>query len=177
MKKELFVHTIFFVSLFLLITAFKSYFNVVYLYFWLGGLIGTILPDLDHLIYVYFLRPYELTSLRTQSLVQKGELWSTLNLLAITRSERRHLIFHTITFQAIFLLFGFFVLSSSGSLVGSGLVVAFLLHLLIDQLIDFLTLDHIQNWLYQLNFSLTREKTVFYLVFQLIVLLVFSFLF
>src|SRR3990167_8730149 len=109
MRKEILVHTIFFVSLFLFVSAFKNFLQITFFPFWIGGLIGTLLPDIDHLIYVYFLRPSELTSLRTQSLLAKREIFATLNLLSITRSERKHLIFHTFTFQVIFVLFSFFV--------------------------------------------------------------------
>lgn len=162
MKKEAATHLIFFVATFLLISLLRRYFSLNYVFFWAGGFLGTLLPDLDHLIYVYYLRPQELTSQRTQYLIAKNEFWRTLSLLAATRNERKQLIFHSAFFQVVFLVLAFFALTSSGSLLGRGLVLAFLLHLLVDQMLDFFTLDHLDNWFNQFNFSLSREKALFY---------------
>lgn len=106
--------------------------------FWIGGIVGNFLPDLDHLIYAYFLRPHELTSQRVGYLVGQRRLIDGLRLLAVTRSERTKLIFHTAGFQLIFLVLTFLVVTSSGSLLGRGVVLAFFLHLLVDQAIDFM---------------------------------------
>ncbi len=176
MKKEVLTHFFFLISFFIFISLLRRYFALEYLLFWAGGVVGTILPDIDHLLYVYLLRPYELTSQRTQSLVARKEFFKTLNLLATTRSERRRLIFHTAFFQGIFLVLAFLVLTSSGSLFGRGLVLGFLLHLLVDQLIDFFELEHLDNWFYQLNISLGKEKALFYWLFNLFVFLLFGFL-
>src|SRR5690348_12940926 len=108
MKKELALHiattAIFFAPIFLLRYFSFSHpsISLAYLAFWLGGLVGSILPDIDHIIYVYYLRPYEVTSQRVMYQTQKGNLMASWNLLSSTRSERTNLILHTILFQIIF---------------------------------------------------------------------------
>ena len=94
-------------SFFILITLLKKYFNLSYWPLWLGGMIGTFLPDIDHVIYVMFLKPVELTSQRVNYLVQRQELKRAVELLYDTRSERVGLIFHTVLFQLIFLVLTF----------------------------------------------------------------------
>lgn len=177
MKKEIFTHFIYFSALFVFISVLRNFFSLPYIYFWIGGIIGTLLPDLDHFIYIYYLRPHELTSQRVQNMVNRGQLKLSLSLLALTRSERKHLIFHTFTFQTALIIFSFLVITSSGSLLGRGLVVAFMLHLLVDQFIDLISLGNINNWFTQLNIYLSYEKTSFYLLFQIVILFIFSFLF
>jgi len=58
--------------------------------------------------------------------------------LLSTRQERIGLIFHTILFRAIFFVLTFWVMTSSTSLFGKGIVLAFCLHLVIDQIDRFL---------------------------------------
>ncbi|MEK7111690.1 MAG: hypothetical protein AAB875_00005, partial [Patescibacteria group bacterium] len=129
MKKEIFIHLAVLVSLFIFISIARGYLSLSYWPLWVGALFATLLPDLDHVLYVFFLRPQELTSQRVGYMMGKRDFWGSLELLAETRSERSKLIFHTATFQLIFIVLTFFVLTSSGSLFGRGLVLAFFLHL------------------------------------------------
>ncbi len=114
--------------------------------FWLGGLVGTILPDIDHLIYVFFLNPHELTSQRVSFLFKKKEFLRVITLLYETRNERKSLIFHTFLFQIIFFILTFFIVSSSSSFLVRGIVLAFSLHLVVDQLADILEVKNLSNW-------------------------------
>ena len=175
-KKELFIHFAFLISFFILISLFRGYFSLLYWPFWLGGILGTLMPDLDHFLYVYFLRPQELTSQRVNYMLGKGEILKTLDLLAETRYERTKLIFHTIFFQIIFLVLSFLVISSSGSIFGRGLVLAFLLHLSIDQIIDLRETGGFSNWLKDVPFTLDRTRTIYYVVATFLVILLFGFL-
>jgi hypothetical protein len=173
MKKEIFVHFAFLISLLILISIARGYLSISYWSLWLGGIIGTILPDLDHFLYVYFLRPQELTSQRVGLMMGKRDIWGSLEMLAETRSERTKLIFHTATFQIIFLILTFFVLSSSGSIFGRGLVLAFSLHLLVDQAVD-ITSGGTGNWFKNFPISLAGKEKA-YLIVNIFLLLLFSF--
>jgi hypothetical protein len=176
MKKELKTHFTFVIAFFIFISLFRGWFELIYLSFWAGGLIGTILPDIDHLIYVYYLRPQEVTSQKIVSLISKRESLASLTLLADTRSERKHLIFHTFHFNLIFILLSYLILTSSGSLLGRGIVLAFSLHLLLDQIVDLMETGDLANWLRQVNISLSLEQKRYYLIGNTLVLLFFGFL-
>ncbi len=177
MRRELFVHFSFLLSFFILITLFKRWFDLSFWPFWIGGLVGTLLPDIDHFLYVYN-NPQELTSQRVNYQVGKREIWSTLDLLAATRNERAGLIFHTAFFQLIFVILTFWVISSSGSLFGRGLVLAFSLHLVIDQFTDLMQTGALTNWFSQINFppiGQDKTKLTFYWIANLLALVVFGF--
>ena len=176
MKKELTVHFVFLVSFSIFLSLARGWLDLSHWMFWIGGIVGTVLPDLDHLVYIFFIKPHELTSQRTVSLLGKKEVLKALNLLAETRSERRQLIFHTVGFQIIFFILTFLVVTSSGSYFGTGLVLAFSLHLLVDQLVDFFETDSLDNWFKQIPFKLEREKIVFYWLAVLFVFLFLAFL-
>ncbi len=176
MKKELATHFSFFIAFFLFITLSRGWFEVMYIPFWFGGIIGTLLPDVDHLIYVYFLRPQEEVSQKTVGMMGARNINGALELLSNTRASRVKLIFHTFYFQLLFFAFTFFIITSSGSPIGRGLVLAFSLHLLIDQIVDFLETGNIDNWFREVNFKLDKRQALWYLVINIVILLVFGFL-
>lgn len=175
MRREFFLHLAFLVSFFLLVSVFRNWFSFSYWPFWVGGFFGAFLPDIDHLIYIYFLRPEELTSQRANYMLNKRNFGGTVSLLTDTKEERKTLVFHTILFQVIFLILTFLVLTSSGSLFGTGLVLAFSLHFLVDQIID-IRENSWSRWLHQIPFPLEKDQFRFYWWVILILVLLFGFL-
>ncbi len=175
MRKELFIHFSFWAVFFILITLIRQYFSLDYWPFYIGGLVGIFLPDIDHIIYVYFVKPQELTSQRVGYLVEKSDIKRSIELLYETRSERRGLIFHTIFFQLIFLVLTFWMMSSSGSLFGKGMVLSFALHLSVDQLVDLRDLESLGNWFKDLPFQLDLKQSKIYWMVITILVLVFGF--
>ncbi len=163
MRRELFIHFSFWFSFFILVTIVRQFFSLSYWPFWVGGLVGLFLPDVDHLVYIFFLQPQELTSQRINFLIDKREIKRLLELLYETRTERTQLIFHTILFQLIFLTLTFWIMTSSGSFFGKGLVLSFSLHLLVDQLVDLNDLKSFDNWVknFPIKFDLKQAKIYF----------------
>jgi len=175
MRRELFLHFAFWFSFFVFVTIVNSLFSWGYWLFWVGGIVGTLLPDVDHLLYVY-LKPQELTSQRINFLLDKREIKRIITLLYETRSERHDLIFHTIFFQLIFLVLTFWMISSSGSLFGKGLVLAFALHLSVDQIVDLTEIKSFDNWFKNLPFRLDLKQSQTYWIISLLIVLIFGLL-
>jgi hypothetical protein len=171
MRRELFLHFSFWFSFFIFVAISKHYLALPFWSFWLGGIIGTILPDIDHIIYFYLVKPAELTSQRFNFLFEKKELGRMFNLLYDTRTERSGLIFHTILFQLIFFVLTFWMLSSSGSVFGKGMVLAFSLHLLIDQVIDLTEIGDFSNWFKDLPVKLDlKQSRIYWLIITILTL-------
>lgn len=146
MKKELLIHFLFAIPFFILVTLVKGWLKLAVWPFWVGGVVGTLLPYADHFIYIYFLAPHELSSQRISSYVAQKRIGSAIDLALATTEERSKLIFHRAYFQVIFLVLTFWVMTSSGSLLGKGLVLAFSLHLLVDQLDEYLRVKNLNSW-------------------------------
>lgn len=153
----------------------RGWFDLSHPEFLLGILIGTMLPDLDHLIYVYYLKPHELTSQRTMRFMKQRKFRQVLDLLYNTRSERYSLVFHSGLFQVIFSVFSFYVLTSSGNFFGRGLVLAFLLHLVLDQYLDLMLNKNIQNWFHNFQVNLNEKQAKYYIYTMFGVLMFLSF--
>lgn len=176
MRKEQFVHFAFWFAFFIFASIFQNYLSLSYWSFWIGGIIGTILPDLDHLIYVFFLSPQDLTSQRVNFLIKKKEVRRVVSLLYETRAERKNLVFHTFLFQIIFFALTIYIMSSSASLWARGTVLALSLHLVVDQLADFLDLGSLKNWGQGFSSELDRKKTILYISASFLLVCVMGFL-
>lgn len=91
---------------------------------WIGGLIGIFLLEADHLLYVYLVQPEALTSQRVKKYLSAGQWEPAVSLLQNTIDERRKLPLHNFLFQVVLWILGFFVVTSTDSLLGQGLVLA-----------------------------------------------------
>lgn len=100
---------------------------------WVGGLIGTFLIDADHLFYILWAYPQELTGMRMRRFLSQNRFKQAWLFLLETRSERTRLAFHNALFQTIFYLVCFFILTSTEGLLGAGLVMAMALQLLREE--------------------------------------------
>lgn len=100
---------------------------------WLGALLGTFLLDLDHIL--LGLDPANKTwwAQKFRFFWQKKRFREAICHLIETHLEHNRLIFHSVLFQPILLVLSFFVLTSTGSLCGTGLVMSMNLHLLKDE--------------------------------------------
>ncbi len=101
---------------------------------WAGGLAGFFLVDLDHWLYLLVAQPQELTSLRVKKLLMEKKYKEAFVLVSFTTGERVKLSLHNALAQIILLVFGFFVLTSTQNLFGSGLVLGISLHLLQEEM-------------------------------------------
>lgn len=176
MRRELFIHLSFWFSFFVFITLIRSHFSLSYWPFWVGGLVGVVLPDLDHLLYSFFIKPTDLTSQRVGSLLQKREVKRSVELLYETRNERSGLVFHSVFFQLIFLILTFWMITSSGSIFGKGLALSFALHLAIDQIMDLSDLNNFDNWLKNSPISMDLQQSKIYCLVTVVLLCFFGLL-
>jgi hypothetical protein len=167
-EEDVYVQTAFLVSLLALATFSRGNLGVSLLLFWAGGIVGAFFPLLDHLVYIFFLRPNEESSKEIAVLVAKKNFREAFNLLVKTRRDRTKLVIHTVLFQLVMLVLTFLTMTSSANLFGKGLVLAFSLHLLVDQLMDFVKTGSIDRWLKDalvtfLPESVEKRKAAYYL--------------
>lgn len=170
MKREFFIHFAFWFSFFVLISVFKNSLSLSYWPFWVGGIIGTVLPDIDHLIYAFFMDPQELTSQRAVYLLRKRNILRMISLLFETRHDRGNLVFHTFISQIFFLVLSFLILSSSSSLLAIGIVLGFSIHLSVDQLADITGIKNLDNWGNLIPFEFRKKYSPLYVFASFIVI-------
>lgn len=138
MKKEITNTLLFWFGYFIFITIANSLYSFSYWPLYVGGLLGLLMPNLDHLLHVFVFKPQELTSQRVSQLIKNKQYKEAIILLYDTAGERTSLIFHTVLFQLIFTILTFWVVSSSGNLFARGLVLSYYLMLVIFNLKKFI---------------------------------------
>lgn len=127
---------------------------------WLGALLGVFLLALDRLVYL-FVYPHELTPSRVRQLFKDGRWREALELLIATSEERTRLFFQQALGQVILLLLGFYLLTSSGSLLWKGLALSANLSLLVKEWDGLLTKpEELRHRLFPGNKEVVSEITV-----------------
>ena len=162
------------VVLLVILTLTKGWYNFSYALVWFSVLIGYYLPFFDHLFYAYVVRPDLEISRNIRSLVSIKKIKNLISYVNETKDQREKLIIHTAYFQAVFSLLTFFILSSSGSLFGRGLVYGFCLKLFVEQLYEYFTKKDLSRWFTEMNIKPDAHATRVYLYANGLVLLIFS---
>ncbi len=179
MKNDLKLHAAFLIAFFLVVSLYKSFggfsmseswFTFQHLVFWIGGLIGILIVYLDHFIYAFFLKPAELVSQKAAGLANRKKYLTALEVLMKEHNQNDRLIFHSVYFQLIFLLFAFFVFTSTNGLLGRGIVLGILSHLLVDMARDLVVYKNINGWFQTVPFTITQKQQSWYVGAQITLL-------
>lgn len=174
MKKDYLIHFTFLTAFFVIITLFKGWLSFEYIVFWIGGALGTFLPDTDYLFYAYLAEPTDAISREVKIHISEGKYAQSADVFLEGRVPRNRLTFHNSLFQLVFVVFSFLVITSSGSLLGRGIVLGFLLHLFIDQVIEYMEKGGIKEWFYNFPVELGSRDRKWYLIGNGLVLLIFG---
>lgn len=144
------------------------------IFFWLGIFLGNILLGLDSILYCYLRAPHEFTSQRVRRLFTQRQFREGFLLLSETQGERDRMIFHSVLFQLILLIVSFFVLTSTSSLLGKGLVLGLLLHSLADQWAELKKKGQLESWFWQFKVIPNAGFQKFYFIILAVLFLAFS---
>lgn len=176
MRKEILSHLVPTLVFLILVALIHWQLKFSLIFFWLGGLFGSLFLDVDHLFYAYLQAPHEFTSQRAKRLFEQKQFKEGVILLFETQEERGRMIFHSSLFQIVLLIVCFFVLTSSASLFGKGLVLGMLLHSLTDQGFEFIKNGEIENWFWQFREKPETNIQGIYFAFVFLLFLIFSLL-
>jgi len=161
---------------FLALTSFfQGWLSFKYWAVWVGGILGVVLPDIDNLVSSQILGSKE-SLLFNKGLTLREKFKRSISLMYTPRQESTNLIFHSALFQVVFVIFAFLLVTSSGSLLGIGLVLAFMLHLTIDQVSDLIELGQIDRWFIDFPLELDAKNKVWYVIVNIVLVLVFGLL-
>ena len=149
-------------SYLLILVIIKRQFNVSLLEFFAGAVLGLVLPYLDYFVYAFVTAPKDNVSVKALGEIRQRKIISALGTLYYDSGVIKDLIFHTIYFYITLVAFTFWVVTSSGSYFGRGLALAFTFHLFVIQLSDFMNFGTL-SWLTKYNISLDRERKLWYL--------------
>jgi len=163
-KKEFYSHLLVTFIYFISISFFNIRLGFGLILLWLGALVGTFLLDIDHLLLCLDSSNKTWWAEKSRYLWNKKRYKEVIFYLGETHLEHRTLTFHSALFQPILLLLAFFVLTSTGSLFGSGLVMSLNLHLLKDEWQCFLTEGRLDWLFWQIKGRINQRGEKIYLL-------------
>lgn len=115
-----------------LVTFLGRHFRPEFIFFWLGIIIGVILFYFDPLVSAYFGSPNPVSQEIKQLISQKKFSPALAKVFALHQIQEQPIL-HSAFLQSALMLLAFYVLTSSGSLLGSGLVMGMIVHLIQDE--------------------------------------------
>lgn len=100
----------------------------------LGGILGYFLPIADAIGYAVYLHPDQPESLPTKTAMDQKQLGAVFQHANELLKQPVRFIHRGIVFFAVFAVLGIFVLTSTDSAIGKGVIAGFGLHLLLAML-------------------------------------------
>lgn len=170
-KKELLTHIPFMIAFLAISAIFQGWLTIEHWPILIGGFLGTVLPDIDNLIASQFLGSGISPIFKDKSVRLKDKIAEAVRIMYIPRSETQNLIFHNAQFQLVFVVFAFLLATSSSSLFGIGIVLAFLLHMVVDEVADFMDRGNIDKWFTDFPIPTDSKKRFWFLVANLVVVI------
>lgn len=153
----------------------KQFPFVFFIYLIVGFVIGSLVLELDHFIYWYFLDPKNQESIIAKNLIKQKKYKKIIKLIGDTAQFHTSLIFHHFIFQTILLIITFFVFTSTSSVLAKSIVFFTNTNLVIKQIYQ-LSSDkaHLQKWLFaRLEKQISLQKIHYYVYLVTIIDLVF----
>lgn len=123
-----------------------------------GWVIGYLLTGIDDLFYAYICNPGDETCQRVKTHIAVADWRRARDLLVATRGERQNLPVHNILTGLVVAAVGVWVVSSSGSLIASGVVLGLSTRLFIGALLE----KNYQKWywMFARGFSVAEHKVI-----------------
>ena len=127
--------------------------------FWIGGLLGLGFEMVDRLVHVYYVKPKEALSIAIKRLIDSKKFKEAAILLYRRRDEQVQLSTRSVFFMVAWVPISFYVITSSGSMLASGLVMGIGLHLLYEIYEDWGSWDKIIAWMFwQIKRPVTQKE-------------------
>jgi len=136
-KKEILHHLAVALCYTAFVTLLGRHFHLKFSFFWLGGLSGTLLLYFDPLISAYLSSSELPLFLEIKQMFAQKKFKEAVLTAFVHHQEQEQLILHSALFQVALTILSFYIVTSGGSLLGSGLVMGMALHLIKGE---------IENW-------------------------------
>lgn len=124
------------------------------LLFLFGGVLGMVSELFDRLVYVYYSKPKEELSLEVKGLIQQKKYAEAVEVLYRKRHLQQRLAMNNVLFLAVWVVLSLFLITSSPSVFGRGMVLGLGLNLVFQIYEDW---DHKQVLRQRLFWPIKRE--------------------
>lgn len=141
--------------------------------FWIGGLLGAVILYSDYFFQVFLVQPELDVSKEAKRLYKEGKYKDMYSCVVSGIPEIKSLTFHTVLFQIIFNAFGLFVVTSTSSYLGQGLILSALLYLLTEQYRELKKNGQLgADWFSRINVKPSPQSQKYYLTVMVVLFII-----
>jgi hypothetical protein len=141
---------------------------------WVGGLLGYHLLDVDHLLDVFFLHPETDDSHQVKQALKSRNWKIVWQVLIKTAPQRTKLVLHSVIFEVVLMFLVIYVVTSKGGLFAAGLVLSFWLRMLYEQVSEFMKTGKMDKWFWQIKDQVPSNLQAVFLIAGMVVWVVLS---
>jgi hypothetical protein len=124
-----------------------------------GCIVAGLLIIIDRLLYVWWLAPFEQLSIQSQYCWRQKQYIESIRLVFSRGKEQTKLLLTSIGFAVVWPFLAIYVLSSTGSAVGAGVVMALGLRLVLALLLDWQDPVKLERWFtWQIKRTLSERE-------------------
>lgn len=142
------------------------------LWWWLGGVLGFVFVFFDWLIQLAVMEPGKVFDVKLKHVFNKNNFKVGLASALEEREKKLRLVMKSALFLLVWLVMGFFVLSSVSSPFGRGFMLGLGTHLMFDLAWDFFkTPEKLENWFWMIKREVLKEEKKWFVVIVLLLYL------
>ncbi len=178
-SKKVVWHQVVLFSLMLLLTGWRLLsgswvMGIGVLWWWLGGVLGFVFVFFDWLIQLAVMEPSKVFDVKIKQVLKKENIKTGLVSILEEREKKSRLVMKSALFLLVWLVMGFFTLSSIANAFGRGFMLGLGTHLVFDLVWDyFKNRDKLNNWFWMIKRELDwEEKRWFVLIVVALYLLI-----
>ena len=132
----------------LVVTLLGRHFQPEFLLFWFGTMMGAVLLYFDPLVSAYLTSQTTPLYQEIKELVRQRKFGKLLVKELPSHHEEESSILHSALFQVTLTILAFYIVTSSGSLLASGLVMGMVLHLVRDEVEEWKETEKLKRQLF-----------------------------
>lgn len=134
-------------------------FGVGVLWWWLGGVLGFMFVFFDWFVQLMVMEPGKVFDVKLKKILKRENIKAGLVAVLEEREKKSRLVMKSALFLLVWLVMGFFTLSSIASAFGRGFMLGLGTHLMFDLVWDyFKTPEKLDNWFWMIKRRLDWEE-------------------
>jgi hypothetical protein len=140
-------------------------FNLGLLWWLLGAMIGFLFVFLDRFFYSILSNPNETLSLKLKELYGRKDYMAGIQLLLAERFDQKELVMRSFMFLIVWIVLGFFTMTSVVNHFARGFMLGIGTHLMFDLIYDFIyDKERLDGWFWQIKRTLEPGEKLWFVI-------------
>jgi hypothetical protein len=152
--------------------AVTQWYDAVFL--WVGAIIGILLPDLEYILYAYFIDPSVQTSSDIRAFLRSKNIKGFVSYIDTKEYSFGEMSVHSVLFLFVLMIFVIYAGAGNAFILVKGLALSMYITLVYSAFIELYKTKTLKRWFWMLKISMNTSQ---YSAFLIVMFLTFIFLF